>query len=104
MGESEREQLRRLAVWLASRRDVDEAVGLLTRYGPAATEQVASHLSPLRRLLAVEAAAFAEVEAGAPARPQRPLPGSEPLSVTQPPATAMVHSLTSARQRRAGTS
>lgn len=95
MGETEREQLRRLAVWLARRRDVDEAVGQLTRYGPAAIEQVASHLVPLRHLLELETAAFADVQAGSPVRAQVPLPGSEP------PRTATVHALSSARQRRA---
>lgn len=96
MGETEREQLRRLAVWLARRREVDAAVSHLTRHGPAAIEQVASHLAPLRHLLALEADAFAQVEAGAPARPQLPLPPDEP------PGAATVHSLTSARQRRTG--
>lgn len=93
MEETEREQLRRLAVWLASRRDVDEAVARLTRYGPAASEQVASHLSGLKHLLALEAEAFSAVEAGARTVAQRPLPLHEPLR-------ASVHSLQEARERR----
>ena len=93
MGDEEREQLRRLAVWLACRRDVDEAVARLTRYGPAASDQVAAHLSALKHLLALESDAFAAVEAGAGPVPQRPLPLHEPLR-------ASVHSLDSARARR----
>ncbi|MCW2616294.1 MAG: hypothetical protein JWN08_3288 [Frankiales bacterium] len=93
MGEGEREQLRRLAVWLACRRDVDAAVEHLTRYGPAASDQVASHLAALTRLLELEADAFAAVEAGAPRVAQLPLPTSEPLR-------ASVHSLQQARGRR----
>lgn len=93
MADIEREQLRRLAVWLACRRDVDEAVAQLTRYGPAASEQVASHLSALKALLALEADAFAAVEAGAAPVSQRALPINEPLRAT-------VHSLHQARERR----
>lgn len=89
----EREQLRVLAVWLACRRDVDQAVALLTRYGPAASDQVASHLAALKQLLAVEAEAFAAVEAAAAPVAQKALPVAEPLRAT-------VHSLLDARQRR----
>lgn len=92
MGDTDREQLRRLAVWLACRRDADEAVGHLTRYGPAACERVATHLTALKLLLACEAEAFAAVEAGAGARPQRPLPAVHSLRAT-------VHSLRT-RDRR----
>ena len=93
MGDNDREQLRRLAGWLACRRDSDEAVAHLTRYGPAATDQVTSHLTGLKALLAVESAAFASCEAGAGEVPQRPLPMSEPL-------WASVHSLQDARDER----
>ena len=93
MGNPEREQLRRLAVWLACRRDVDEAIGHLTRYGPAASDKVAAHLEALRQLLALEAGAFSAVAAGAETRPQLPLPIHEPLRAT-------VHSLEQARERR----
>lgn len=93
MGDGDREQLRRLAVWLACRRDVDEAVAHLTRYGPAASDQVASHLVGLKALLALETEAFSAFEAGAGQVPQRPLPLSEPLR-------ASVHSLQDARDRR----
>ena len=90
---AEREQLRRLAVWLACRRDVDEAVQHLTRYGPAASERIARHLSALKHLQEQEVLAFSAVEAGAPVRPQEPLPVSEPLR-------ARVHSMAQARGRR----
>lgn len=93
MGDDDREQLRRLAVWLACRRDADEAVAHLTRYGPAASDQVARHLAGLKALLAIEAEAFAAFAAGAGQVPQRPLPLSEPLR-------ASVHSLQEARDRR----
>ena len=93
MGDAEREQLRRLAVWLACRRDVDEAIAHLTRYGPAASDKVATHLDALRQLLALEAGAFAAVAGGAETRPQLPLPIHEPLRAT-------VHSLEQARVRR----
>ena len=91
--EREREQLRRLAVWVASRRDVDDALAGLTRYGPSANAQVAAHMSALRHLVVIEANAFSAVEAGADTLPQRPLPMSTPLRAT-------VHSLQSARERR----
>lgn len=93
MGDPEREQLRRLAVWLACRRDVDEAIAHLTRYGPAASGKVATHLEALRQLLALEAGAFSAVAAGAETRPQLPLPIHEPLRAT-------VHSLEQAREQR----
>ena len=93
MGDPEREQLRRLAVWLACRRDVDETIAHLTRYGPAASDKIATHLEALRQLLALEAGAFSAVAAGAETRPQLPLPIHEPLRAT-------VHSLEQARERR----
>lgn len=91
--EDDREQLRRLAVWLACRRDVDQAVAQLTRYGPAASDQVASHLSALKHLVELEAEAFAAVERGASPAAQKPLVTAEPLR-------AQVHSLQQARERR----
>jgi hypothetical protein len=91
--DSERDELRRLALWLSRRRAVDEALEMLTAYGPAACERVHSHLDALRTLLAAEQAAFAAVERAAPALPQSPLP-----ALLEPPA-ATVHSLGAARER-----
>ncbi|MCW2715359.1 MAG: hypothetical protein JWN88_2406 [Frankiales bacterium] len=69
-----REDLRRLAVWLSRRREVDEAVAQLTHYGPAASSRVHSHLQALTGLLALETAAFDALREGAPDVPQLPLP------------------------------
>ncbi len=80
-------------MWLACRRDANEAVAHLTRYGPAASDQVAAHLVGLKALLAVEHEAFTAFEAGAGDVPQRPLTTAEPLR-------ASVHSLQEARDRR----
>jgi hypothetical protein len=91
--DSERDELRRLALWLSRRRAVDEALEMLTAYGPTACERVHSHLDALRTLLAAEQAAFAAVERAAPALPQSPLP-----ALLEPPA-ATVHSLGAARER-----
>lgn len=74
MGGTSHDDLRRLAVWLARRREVDELMAVLTRYGPTAGERVAAHLDALQVLLAAEADAFARYRAGAPVLPQRPLP------------------------------
>ena len=52
--EPRREDLRRIADWLARRRAVDQAVAALTHYGPAASERIHSHLAALRHLLALE--------------------------------------------------
>ena len=74
MDEALRDELRRLAHWLARRREVDEAVAGLTAYGPAAADQVHSHLDALRGLLAAEHEAWTAVEDAAPQVPQAPLP------------------------------
>lgn len=71
-----RDDLRRLAVWLSRRREVDEAVAQLTHYGPAASDRVHSHLAALRQLLVLEAEAFSALEAAAPDVPQLPLPSA----------------------------
>lgn len=92
--EPRREDLRRLAVWLARRRTVDEAVAHLTRYGPAASERVHHHLAALRQLLALEAEAFAVLQQAAPDVPQLPLP------VIPPDGDDTVISLTDERSRR----
>lgn len=96
MDERERDELRRLALWLSRRRAVDEALELLTASGPAAAQRVHSHLDALRLLLAAEDEAFTALEAAAPAVPQAPLPGL----LEGPGAT--VHLLGAARQRHSG--
>lgn len=93
MDEGERERLRRLAVWLAARRETDAVLTGLTRYGPAASEQVAAHLSALRGLLEQEATAFSALEAVAARLPQRALPQEELERAT-------LHSLDDARDKR----
>ena len=99
MEESRREELRRLALWLARRREVDEAIAHLTAYGPAASERVHAHLDALRTLLAGEQEAFAAVAAAAPRVAQTPLPPAldEPDLADLQGAT--VHSLSAARRR-----
>lgn len=90
MDEALRDELRRLAHWLARRREVDEAVAGLTAYGPAAADQVHSHLDALRGLLTAEREAWAAVEAAAPQVPQAPLPAHlrpEHLKPVRPDAT-----------------
>ncbi len=96
MEDSERDELRRLATWLSRRRAVDEALEMLTAYGPAACDRVHSHLDALRTLLQSEQAAFAAVEQAAPVVPQAPLPAL--LERPSRPA-ATVHSLVAARER-----
>ena len=61
-------------MWLARRRSLDDAIAHLTRYGPAASDQVHHHLLALRQLLDQEAEAFASLEAAAPDVAQKPLP------------------------------
>jgi hypothetical protein len=94
-----REELRRLALWLSRRRAVDEALELLTAYGPAACERVHSHLDALRQLLASEQEAFSAVAAAAPTVPQSPLPAL--LEGPRRP-DATVHSMRAARDRHLG--
>lgn len=93
--EARRQELRRLAVWLARRRAVDDAVEQLTAYGPAAAERVHDHLAALTVLLQAEAQAFETIRALAPDVPQRPLRDAADV-----PAPASVHSLGDARRRR----
>ena len=99
MDSGERERLRRLAVWLACRRETDEALIRLTRYGPSASQQVATHLTALRGLLRLEATAFGAVEACTDSVLQRELP---PLPQTDPAPhrPSPVVSLERARGRR----
>lgn len=94
--ERERDQLRRLALWLSRRRAVDEALELLTASGPAAPHRVHTHLDALRLLLAAEQEAFAAVEAAAPVVAQSPLPA---LLERPGRSGATVHSLGAARER-----
>jgi CHASE2 domain-containing sensor protein len=68
------DDLRRLAGWLARRREVDELMAVLTQYGPTANERVASHLRALEALLEAEREAFDRYASAAPDVPQRPLP------------------------------
>ena len=93
--EGRREDLRRLAVWLARRRTVDEAVTQLTHYGPAASERVHTHLAALSELLRLESDAFAELASAAPEVPQLPLPTFGLTDVAE-----TVISLTEERSRR----
>ena len=74
MEHTDRDELRRLALWLSRRRAVDQAVGVLTAYGPAASDRVHTHLDALRSLLQAEREAFDAVCAAAPLVPQLPLP------------------------------
>lgn len=96
MEPTERDDLRRLALWLSRRRAVDEAVQTLTAYGPAACDRVHSHLDALRALLVLEREAFAALEAAAPAVPQIPLPA---VLEAQARPDAKVLSLVDARER-----
>lgn len=95
MGGTSHDDLRRLAVWLARRREVDELMAVLTQYGPTAGERVAAHLDALQVLLAAEADAFARYRAGAPVLPQRPLPAVRPEDDDD--TAGNVHSLAAAR-------
>ena len=96
MESTERDDLRRLALWLSRRRAVDEALRTLTAYGPAACDRVHTHLDALRSLLALEREAFAALEAAAPEVPQVPLPA---LLEAQSRPGATVLSLVDARER-----
>ena len=96
MEHTDRDELRRLALWLSRRRAVDEAVGVLTAYGPAAADRVHAHLDALRTLLAAEHEAFAALEAAAPVVGQQPLP----TLLDEEELGANVLSLVAARSRR----
>lgn len=87
MDDHERDGLRRLALWLALRRETDDVLARLTRYGPAASAQVANNLHALEELLDQEARAFSAVQVSA-AR-----------STPQRPVRANVHSMDQARDR-----
>ena len=98
MEDTDRDELRRLALWLSRRRAVDEAVAVLTAYGPAASNRVHAHLDALRSLLEAEREAFDAICAVAPRVPQLPLPDL----VARPVAghrDATVHSIGAARDR-----
>ena len=100
MEDTDRDELRRLALWLSRRRAVDEAVAVLTAYGPAASDRVHAHLDALTALLATEREAFDAICAAAPRRAQLPLPESLPDSLGEPSGRgATVHSIGAARDR-----
>jgi len=98
---TDRDELRRLALWLSRRRAVDEAVGVLTAYGPAASDRVHTHLDALRRLLEAERDAFDAVCAAAPRVPQLPLPDlvASDLGLDRAARGATVHPIGAARDR-----
>ena len=95
MGEGGHEDLRRLAVWLARRREVDEVLEALTQYGPTANERVAAHLVALETMLEAEREAYRRYAEAAPQLDQRPLPAVLPEEADDTPAN--VHSLLAAR-------
>ena len=97
---TDRDELRRLALWLSRRRAVDEAVGVLTAYGPAASDRVHSHLDALRQLLDAEREAFESICTSAPVVPQLPLPELvDRHLVLESCMDATVHSIGAARER-----
>jgi hypothetical protein len=98
--DTDRDELRRLALWLSRRRAVDEAVGVLTAYGPAASDRIHSHLDALRLLLDAEQDAFDAIRAHAPRVAQLPLPDLVDGHVRLEGRTdATVHSIGAARER-----
>ena len=100
---TDRDELRRLALWLSRRRAVDEAVGVLTAYGPAASDRVHSHLDALRRLLDAEREAFDAISAAAPRVQQLPLPDLVvEIDLDRAGRDATVHSIGAARDRHLG--
>ena len=101
MDQTDRDELRRLALWLSRRRAVDEAVSVLTAYGPAASDRVHTHLDALRTLLAAEQAAFDTLCAAAPRVPQLPLPDLVARPARREPGgrDASVHPIGAARDR-----
>jgi hypothetical protein len=96
---TDKEELRRLALWLSRRRAVDEAVGVLTAYGPAASDRVHAHLDALRALLDQERDAFDAICAAAPLVAQLPLPDLVNRPVRHERTEATVHSIGAARDR-----
>ena len=99
MEDTDREQLRRLALWLSRRRAVDEAVGVLTAYGPAASDRVHAHLDALRSMLDLEREAFEAVCAAAPRVSQLPMPDVVGIALGAGRPDATVHSIGAARDR-----
>ena len=101
MEHTDRDELRRLALWLSRRRAVDEAVAVLTAYGPAASDRVHSHLDALRQLLDAEREAFDAICLQAPFVPQLPLPELVEGHMGREGAgrDATVHSIGAARDR-----
>ncbi len=103
MEPTDRDELRRLALWLSRRRAVDEAVGVLTAYGPAASDRVHAHLDALRALLEQERDAFDAICAAAPRIQQLPLPDLVALVTgevaLEGAGDATVHSIGAARER-----
>ena len=102
MEHTDRDELRRLALWLSRRRVVDEAVGVLTAYGPAASDRVHAHLDALRCMLDAEREAFDGICAQAPRVPQLPLPELVERQVVGDALVshdATVHSIGAARDR-----
>lgn len=97
--DTDRDELRRLALWLSRRRAVDEAVSVLTAYGPAASERVHTHLDALGRLLDAEREAFDALCAAAPRVAQLPLPELVTSSREAGRGNATVHSIGAARDR-----
>lgn len=95
MGEGTHDDLRRLAAWLLRRREVDEVLEVLTRYGPTANERLAGHREALEVMLEAEREAYRRYADAAPRLPQRPLPVVLPDDTDQP--SADVHSLLAAR-------
>ena len=91
MADRSHDDLRRLAGWLARRREVDEMMAVLTQYGPTASERVASHLQALTVLLEAEQEAFTRYADNAPAVPQKPLPAVLPEDEDELPPN--VHSM-----------
>ena len=100
MEDTDRDELRRLALWLSRRRAVDEAVAVLTAYGPAASDRIHTHLEALRSLLDAEREAFDAIRSHAPLVSQLPLPDVVQGHVLlEGRADATVHSLHAARER-----
>lgn len=95
MGEGAHDDLRRLAVWLARRREVDEVLEALTQYGPTANDRVAGHLEALEVMLDAEREAYRRYADAAPQLAQRPLPAVLPEE--RDAGQANVHSLLAAR-------
>lgn len=91
MADPSHDDLRRLAGWLARRRETDEMMAVLTQYGPTANDRVASHLRALEVLLEAEREAFSRYARGAPELPQKPLPAVLPDDEDELPPN--VHSL-----------